>query len=75
MSLPPWQNVTVILHRSSDQHVVILGMMLPIIIVCWLSVMKSEAAGSGDIADVASVLMSPTMVASLLVPDIGSTVI
>lgn len=58
---------------------VILGMMLPIIIVCWLSVMKSlaevsVAAGSGDIADVASVLVSPTLVASLLVPDVGSTV-
>jgi hypothetical protein len=57
---------------------VILGMMLPIIIVRWLSVMKSVAAvpviaGSG-VADVAFVLMSPTLVASLLVPDVGLTV-
>jgi len=57
---------------------VILGMMLPIIIVRWLSVMKSMAAvpviaGSG-VADVAFVSMSPTLVASLLVPDVGSTV-
>jgi hypothetical protein len=53
---------------------VILGMMLPIINVRWLSVMKSVAAvpviaGS----DVAFVLMSPSLVASLLVPDVGST--
>jgi len=53
-------------------------MMLPIIIVCWLSIMKSVAAvpviaGSG-VADVAFVLMSPTSVASQLVPDVGSTV-
>ena len=57
---------------------VILVMMLPIIIVCWLSVTKSVAAvpviaGSG-VADVAFVLMSPTSVASQLVPDVGSTV-
>lgn len=48
--------------------------MLPIIIVLWLSVMKSVVAGSGDVAGVASVLMSPKLVASLLVPDVGSTV-
>jgi len=58
---------------------VILGMMLPIIIVRWLSVMKSIAAvpvnaGSG-VADNAFVLMSPTLVASLLEPVVGSTVI
>lgn len=57
---------------------VILGMMLPIIIVRWLSVIKSVAAvpviaGSG-VADVAFVLMFPTLVASLLVPDVGSIV-
>jgi hypothetical protein len=45
--------------------------MLTIIIVRWLSVMKSVAASSGDVA---SVLMSPTLVASLLVPDVDSTV-
>lgn len=57
---------------------VILGMMLPIIIVRWLSVMNSVAAipviAGSDVTDVASVLMSPTLVASLLVPDVGSTV-
>jgi hypothetical protein len=53
---------------------VILDTMLPIIIVHWLSVMKSVAAGSSDVADVASVLLSPTLVASLLVPDVGSAV-
>jgi len=53
-------------------------MMLPIIIVRWLSVMNSVAAipviAGSDVTDVASVLMSPTLVASLLVPDVGSTV-
>jgi len=54
---------------------VILGMILPIIIVCWLSVMKSVAVVpviSGS--DVAFVLMLPILVASILVPDVGSPV-
>jgi hypothetical protein len=54
---------------------VILGTMLPFIIVRWLSVMKSAAAVSVIAgSDVAFVLMSPILVASLLVPDVGSSV-
>jgi len=54
---------------------VILGTILPIIIVCWLSVMKSMAVvpviSGSDVADVAFVLMLLTLVASILVPDVG----